>query len=766
MLSNETQLELAEYLKAVAFAEMEVEVARNLLAERNEFDPLVTFQRIDSKDRGHITMEDFIKFLNDLDVPAYESDINNIFKIYDSTGARQLSFPDFIRLCLPIPQRYMYDETPNQLTSKLRVSSHSPFRAEWGVARIIEREIVVNRRLSLQRKQLIARPDWDVAEAFAAIDRQEENVLEPSTLLDFFKNKWIKADDGTVEFLLRRTDKDNDGMLNFAEFVQIFFPYDRYDRIITKSSPGNQNRATKTTNIKLKQLQLDKLHGQKIQEGYDEGISTKMSTFRESERSRSTALPSKTAISTSRTNLGFDPGRNSQRGSDQKTDRMALSGLLYSPSELQTHRIDREQYDYETRRRSRLSIAGQTPPRSQFSPFQESKRTHPSQNFLVSDSLTERHTNPSVDNSFGFIQNKNPIEKTTEKGQGFQQWNHPNGVTVKEPVNDSSGFYTTKSEFSTTPERTPQKGFGTPDRLILTNSDRNQLISHKKSISMIDYAANQPSDFFTTPSKSTNKDSDWCYTSGSQKQSQSNGLTPSTKFKELQTDSRPTSKQSYSKNYFIDALNEFIQLMRELEEFKINLALRKDFTPYIAYQSMIDVLGDNRIVKRRFSDLMRAYGTNLKYSQITILFDFLDRDRDGVIGLNDFEFNIYPQQKEHIEMIEQRHNAFVLTAGTQDLVLEFLVKCYETATKWREIKQKIYKNSEFSVEVAFRMLDCRLKGYIELPDLVEAFELCGFESSKNELFFLINRLDRDNDEKISFDDFIQEFNPDNEAISG
>ncbi len=64
-------------------AEVEVETLRILLTQKQEFEPILAFRRTDWINCGHLTPEDFMHFLKDLDIPARQSDVADHFRFYD-----------------------------------------------------------------------------------------------------------------------------------------------------------------------------------------------------------------------------------------------------------------------------------------------------------------------------------------------------------------------------------------------------------------------------------------------------------------------------------------------------------------------------------------------------------------------------------------------------------------------------------------------------------------------------------------------------------
>ncbi len=63
MLSLETELRLTNLIKAIAKGESEVEIRRQILAEKPLFEPYAAFRRLDQTQKGAIDSSDIRQFL-------------------------------------------------------------------------------------------------------------------------------------------------------------------------------------------------------------------------------------------------------------------------------------------------------------------------------------------------------------------------------------------------------------------------------------------------------------------------------------------------------------------------------------------------------------------------------------------------------------------------------------------------------------------------------------------------------------------------------
>ena len=723
MIRFQTQLELAKFLKTLAVAEVEVETARNLLAEKEEFDPILAFKRIDWKNRGHITPDDFSRFLKDLDVPARQSDIYNLFRFYDCDGDLRLTYTDFLRLVLPQSRADLHERALMKRHPQFYVNKRISTLVEWGIARIIEREIIVNKSLEVSRRQLIARPDWDCNDAFALLDYEKTGAIDAFALLMFFNQNQIVANSETVTHLLHRVDRDQDELLTFPEFVQIFAPSEQVIQTTKKVTSISSNYC-------LGELRSKEHVGLKLEpEGTHEKNSmspkanriSKTSTITypaEFEDSRSTRVPFKLPIDYQ--------GQNNAQDSDlleRRTQSVQVSFHRRQPSlptvldSCYNNKIDTMKEHSSPQRKERNLIETT----ESYSPIRPTQRSSVvSNNQSTSDieaRLSPRKTNSPVKN-YGNLA--------------------------------IDAYSTNRSDLSTdyvlSPTRLSQFN-GSPTPSISSPKNDNRFSYHKRAISVIDYSGNEG---LSPLSKRSTKES----TSSVQ-------ATPQKKVSHMDLYVRSTKSEAKmnekDQHYFITALAELMELMKEIEETRISVALQPDFTGVGAFKMMIDLLGDNNTQRKRFEDVLKAHGIILKQKESTALFQVLDRDSDGIISLKDFQEAIYPSHKEYVNAIGRR-KPVILKRGTQALVLNFLLKVVDVEIQWGEIKKKLWTRPNFSLLEAYQLLDEGEKGYIKLSDIKRVFESQKIKTAEQNLWCLMVRLDVDRDERISYEEFMREFN--------
>mmetsp|Transcript_32612 Transcript_32612/g.29476 ORF Transcript_32612/g.29476 Transcript_32612/m.29476 type:complete len:242 (+) Transcript_32612:41-766(+) len=224
MIGLQTELKIANILKNIAEGEKQIEVTRQVLAEQREFEPYTAFKRIDRFGNGYVTIMDVLEFLRQNEIPVLEADVKNLFKMYDSNNDGKLSYTDFLNLALPRTSPSLRQLCTTRESYFVAKNDPLPYECEWALARVFDKEVNFTRKNELLKDDLQLRYDYSPLEAFRLIDEERLGYLDLDSLYIFLKRNKIMTSESDILSLLRRTDKDGDGKLSYAEFVEAMSP--------------------------------------------------------------------------------------------------------------------------------------------------------------------------------------------------------------------------------------------------------------------------------------------------------------------------------------------------------------------------------------------------------------------------------------------------------------------------------------------------------------------------------------------------------------
>lgn len=95
-----------------------------------------------------------------------------------------------------------------------------PRDIERALVEVIERELDLQRRLEILKRELEIRYDYSTYAAFRAIDKYNEGTVNTYNLSVFLKSNGHYATEKELLCIIRRIDTDGDAKLNYAEFSE------------------------------------------------------------------------------------------------------------------------------------------------------------------------------------------------------------------------------------------------------------------------------------------------------------------------------------------------------------------------------------------------------------------------------------------------------------------------------------------------------------------------------------------------------------------
>ena len=244
MLGLQTELKLAHLLKTIADAEKQVEIVRQVLAEQLDFEPYTAFKRIDTLGLGYLRVADLHDFLRDNNIVATERNVLHLFQLYGTNGDQRLTYSNFLNATLPVTSPALRQLATQRESYYVARDETLPYDVEWALARVFDKEINAHLKIELLKEDLINRYDFDTLNAFKTVDADRLGSLDHETLYQFFRSNKITVSDDDVLALLRRLDKDQDGKVSYAEFVDSVMPADPYYKVArAERSPTRTQRS-------------------------------------------------------------------------------------------------------------------------------------------------------------------------------------------------------------------------------------------------------------------------------------------------------------------------------------------------------------------------------------------------------------------------------------------------------------------------------------------------------------------------------------------
>lgn len=204
----------------------ELDIVRQKLSLRADFNLEDAYRMFDNNTRGFITAKDMSDTLNFLDLHPSTEDLYTWFRRFDQNSDGRLTFRDFC--CMFTPQQCEYRKllknrpSRNVVASKRRgvFSLETQALMKKAIALLLEVEVAADG----VRARLVSQPSFDPKAAFAELDLDENGYITLDELRIALQACGKYATERELLGLLSRYDRDKDGKISYADFIQEVTP--------------------------------------------------------------------------------------------------------------------------------------------------------------------------------------------------------------------------------------------------------------------------------------------------------------------------------------------------------------------------------------------------------------------------------------------------------------------------------------------------------------------------------------------------------------
>jgi len=229
---------------------------------------------------------------------------------------------------------------------------------------------------------------------------------------------------------------------------------------------------------------------------------------------------------------------------------------------------------------------------------------------------------------------------------------------------------------------------------------------------------------------------------------------------------------SEAKVGLIEALKQLVLLEKELEVGKQDLALRPDFNLLDFFRSF-DAGERGAISSLEIREGLERFGVIASKEQLYLFLRRFDRDNDGKLKFSDFAEAFTCKEQEYANLLNNRTpiNADLnleidQTFGeeTMKTVARILRLHLDTEVSTEAIRQRLARRYKFNAHEGFAYLDLKEDGVITIDELGEVLDKNDCYATQKDLAMLIDRMDTNKDNKVTYSEFVQEMTPKSDKI--
>lgn len=208
-----------EYVKL----ELELDEAKSRLASQPDFNLMDAYQMVDKFSKGWVTAPEIIEALADLGAYPHKDDVYLFVRRYDRDGDGRILYSDFCDALTP------WDESVASAMARRPAYhiQHGYCRTHFFMIETrnmflstLRTHFTVEEQAEMLRKRLSRRPNFNIHEAFQAIDRDSNGYLTRTEMRRILGDNGVYVSERDLCMLVGRFDRNNDGRISYAEFME------------------------------------------------------------------------------------------------------------------------------------------------------------------------------------------------------------------------------------------------------------------------------------------------------------------------------------------------------------------------------------------------------------------------------------------------------------------------------------------------------------------------------------------------------------------
>ena len=220
-----------DYFKTIKKYNDIIEKIRDKLCLSKNFNPNQLFDFLDFQKNGFLTCKNIIYFLNQTKDNYKEQYIRHLVHNYDKDGDFTLNKKEFYNLILPTKNKNLKEKILSSINSINENEESNNNNININISNeiknifneLIKEELKLGEDTFFAIKNIYNSPKFTTYEAFIDIVKNESYITRKKLNL-FLRENEYELEDDDIYLLMFRIDKDNDNMISYVEFQDIFYP--------------------------------------------------------------------------------------------------------------------------------------------------------------------------------------------------------------------------------------------------------------------------------------------------------------------------------------------------------------------------------------------------------------------------------------------------------------------------------------------------------------------------------------------------------------
>lgn len=255
--------QVVNFIMKVCSREREIEVRRQILCDKNDFEPYVAFSRLTKNgSKLGISPISIHHFLRENHYHETLQNISSLIQHYDQDKSTELSYTEFLEIVLPREHPELRAFVTQREGFEIKKEDQLSSQTESALAELIEEEIALFSELSRYKKKMDV-SSLNSKKIVEMVDTDQSQCINFNNLKAVIEEVGVVPFDYELIAFLKRVDRDDDGVLNveeFQNFLDLFTPasapelkhsqeYERSRKPSIELMPGNSKFHTMDSGV-------------------------------------------------------------------------------------------------------------------------------------------------------------------------------------------------------------------------------------------------------------------------------------------------------------------------------------------------------------------------------------------------------------------------------------------------------------------------------------------------------------------------------------
>ena len=250
--SSSKQKALAIFFMRIASEERRIELKRQFLADQQDFEPYLAFRRILRSKPNGIDPLGLDSFFSENMMNCSQAKASDLIQHYDYDEDELLSYKEFMDIVLPREHPDLRAFVTQKDCEDFNINGQEILSKETenALADVLISEIQLMERLAGAFAELQSIGIQTAPGLIKLVDKQDLRAINYENLKDFLLDSGLLPYNAEIISVLRRIDKDGDGVISIHELDDFLTRFNKYDEEIDKADRHLKRMSASKTKTK------------------------------------------------------------------------------------------------------------------------------------------------------------------------------------------------------------------------------------------------------------------------------------------------------------------------------------------------------------------------------------------------------------------------------------------------------------------------------------------------------------------------------------